>query len=82
MAATAAGGGQGAGGRVAHGGDDVPALADSRLLWKPAEENGMEIIRDDSVELTCRARGIPDATLPGLAVVRLGDCTFSHRGGP
>lgn len=33
-----------------------------RLLKKAAEENGMEIIRDDPVELTCRAPGYPDAT--------------------
>lgn len=33
-----------------------------RLLRKAAEENGMEIIRDDPVELTCRAPGFPDAT--------------------
>jgi len=33
-----------------------------RLLRKAAEENGMEIIHDDPVELTCRAPGFPDAT--------------------
>lgn len=33
-----------------------------RLLKKAAEENGMEIICDDPVELTCRAPGCPDAT--------------------
>ena len=33
-----------------------------RLLKKAAKENGMEIIRDDPVELTCRAPGFPDAT--------------------
>lgn len=33
-----------------------------RLLKKAAEENGMEIVRDDPVELTCRAPGFPNAT--------------------
>lgn len=33
-----------------------------RLLKTAAKENGVEIIRDDPVELTCRAAGFPDAT--------------------
>jgi len=33
-----------------------------QLLKKAAEENGVEIVRDDPVELTCQAPGFPDAT--------------------